>query len=115
MIRLGVHTSISGGLWKAIGRADALGCNTLQMFCHSPRTWQMHRHSDEDIKIFKEQFRKSDIAPVFIHCSYLINLCSPDRAVRSRSVRMLAYELETLERLNAHYLVLHPGRAVGQP
>ncbi|RMG75156.1 MAG: deoxyribonuclease IV, partial [Nitrospirae bacterium] len=33
----------------------------------------------------------------------------------SRSVRMLAYELETLERLNAHYLVLHPGRAVGQP
>ncbi len=115
MIRIGVHTSISGGLWKAIERAEALGCNTLQMFCHSPRSWQIPRYSKVELKRFISLRRQRDITPVFVHCSYLINLSSPNPDIRKKSIELLSFELEMVNALEADYLVLHPGRAAGQP
>ena len=35
--RIGVHTSIAGGLHRSLERANALGCNTMQIFSHNPR------------------------------------------------------------------------------
>jgi len=37
MHRVGVHTSIAGGICKSLERAKKLGCNTLQIFSHNPR------------------------------------------------------------------------------
>jgi endonuclease IV len=39
MRRIGVHTSIAGGIRKGLERAIELGCNTLQIFSHNPRGW----------------------------------------------------------------------------
>lgn len=115
MIRLGVHTSIAGGLHRSLERAHELGCNTLQIFCHSPRSWNRPEYSKEEIERFVSLRRSLSLSPLFVHCSYLINLSSPSPDVRERSIGLLAFELEMLRALEADYLVLHPGRAVGQP
>ncbi|NOX20631.1 MAG: deoxyribonuclease IV [Nitrospirae bacterium] len=112
---LGVHTSISGGISLSLKRAEKLGCNTMQIFCHSPRSWDTPEPDEADIRQFRNLRKSLGISPVFIHCSYLINLSSPDKGVRTRSIKLLAYELMILEQTGADYLVLHPGRAVGQP
>jgi hypothetical protein len=38
--RIGIHTSIAGGVENAAERAFRLGSNTFQIFSSSPRQWQ---------------------------------------------------------------------------
>jgi len=114
MRRLGVHTSIADGIHLSLERANALCCDTLQIFSHNPRTWAVKETSGEEISRFRELAAILDIRPVFIHSSYLINLASPDRETREKSIGLLSHELRTAHLLRADYVVLHPGKAVGQ-
>src|SRR5258707_109319 len=41
--RVGIHTSIAGGVENAAKRAYRLGCNAFQIFSTSPRQWQPYR------------------------------------------------------------------------
>lgn len=112
--RLGVHTSIAGGIHRSVERAAALKCNTLQIFSHNPRTWLSREVSPEEASRFRELAAHHDMRPIFIHASYLINLSSPDEETRKKSVDLLAYELRTARTLGADHVVLHPGKAVGR-
>ena len=47
---LGAHMSIAGGLHKAIDRAVAAGCGTLQIFTRSSNQWQGKPVSDTPIR-----------------------------------------------------------------
>ncbi|NOY39841.1 MAG: deoxyribonuclease IV [Nitrospirae bacterium] len=114
MRRLGVHTSIANGIHLSLKRAKALCCSTLQIFSHNPRIWATKKISDEEIENFRELKTVLDIRPVFIHSSYLINLASPDREIRKKSIKLLSHEIQTAHLLRADYIVLHPGKAVGQ-
>ena len=75
----------------------------------------MPEPSMDEVERFKTLRKEFSISPVFVHCSYLINLSSPDTGVRDRSIALLCYELRVLQLIGADYLVLHPGRAVDQP
>ena len=48
-------------------------------------------------------------APLVIHTSYLVNLCSQSEIVREKSVAAFRGEIERALALGAEYLVLHPG------
>jgi len=109
--RVGVHTSIAGGISKSVERAVALNCTTMQIFTHNPRQWQESRIPDEEAERFAHLRRKHDINPVFSHCSYLINLASRSDQVLKRSIKLLSYELMNAERLGIEYVVLHTGSA----
>ena len=109
--RVGVHTSIAGGVSKSVERAVALNCTTMQIFTHNPRRWQESRIPDEEVERFAYLRRKHDIDPVFSHCSYLINLASQSDQVLKRSVKLLSHELMNAERLGIEYVVLHTGSA----
>ncbi len=111
MRRLGVHTSIAGGIHLSLERARELGCNTVQIFSHNPRTWQKIHIHQERIALFSELKRVYDMTPVFIHTSYLINLASASRDIREKSVRLLMYEMDIADSLDADYVVLHTGSA----
>ena len=39
-MRIGAHVSSSGGISRAIGRGVAIGCESLQVITHNPRTMQ---------------------------------------------------------------------------
>jgi len=114
MRRLGVHVSIAGGSYLSFERAKELGCTSMQIFSHNPRGWVSSKINHEEAAKFKQCSKASGIEPVFIHASYLINLSSPDNNTRERSIELLSYELHTADLLGIDYVVLHPGKAVGQ-
>lgn len=114
MRRLGVHTSIAGGVHFSIERAHELGCSTLQLFSHNPRGWQTTPLLPDECDEFKRLRKLHDINPAFIHASYLINLSSPTAETRTKSINLLIEEMRLADALGAEFVVLHTGKAVGQ-
>jgi len=111
--RIGVHTSIAGGLPLSLERSRELACNTMQIFSHNPRGWEVKRKRAEEIGVFLEARREYDISPVFVHASYLINLASGNPSLATRSMEMVVHELDIADSIGAEYVVLHTGGASG--
>jgi len=111
MRRIGVHTSIAGGIGLSLVRAHALGCNTLQIFSHNPRGWKTQGIGAEAACEFRRLRADLGLSPVFVHSSYLINLASSDPALARRSVEMTVHELNTADEIGAEYVVIHTGSA----
>ncbi len=107
--RIGIHLSTSGGTWTAVQRAVECGANCFQIFSSSPRTWQTSPVRPEDAEKMRSRRAEHGIAPLTIHASYLINLCSQTESVRENSTRAFRGEVERALALGAEYLVLHPG------
>ena len=113
MRRLGVHTSIAGGLHLSLERAHALGCTALQIFSHNPRGWAVKTIPEEDAVRFRTLRAKFDISPVVIHTSYLINLASRDSLLLKKSLDLLVTEMDRADTIGADYVILHTGSASG--
>jgi len=113
MLRLGAHESIAGGLYRAFDRAQSVGCETVQIFVKSNRSWAVKPLTEEDVARFRAKAEETGIQPVVGHASYLLNLATPDEALWTKSRDTLIVELERCEALGVPYLVLHPGSHVG--
>jgi deoxyribonuclease-4 len=107
--RVGVHTSIAGSVEQAAERAHQIGCTTFQIFSSSPRMWRARDFSAEEIASLSRLRSNYDLSPLVIHTNYLVNMASPDPALRQRSLDAFAGEIRRAEALGAEYLVLHPG------
>ena len=112
--RVGVHTSIAGGISRSVERAVSLKCTTLQLFSHNPRQWRKSPILMDEARRFAELRERHDIRPAFIHASYLINLISHSDSVAEKSVELLSYELMNADILGVEYVVLHTGSARGK-
>jgi len=113
MRRIGVHTSINGGLHHSLERAEALGCNTLQIFSHNPTGWAVKSISEEEAIKFKSLRSHLHMTPLYIHTSYLINIASRDNDLMRRSIDLLAVEMDRADAIGAEFVILHPGSASG--
>ncbi|MBL7065150.1 MAG: deoxyribonuclease IV [Anaerolineae bacterium] len=113
MMRLGAHESISGGLHRAFDRAQSAGCEAVQIFVKSNRSWAVKPLTEGSIALFKAKAEETGIHPVVGHTSYLLNLGTADEALWTKSRDMLIIELERCEALGVPWLVLHPGSHVG--
>ena len=107
--RIGIHLSTAGGVFRAAERAQTIGANTFQIFSSSPRMWRPAHISAEHCAQMRELRERYDCAPLVIHTSYLVNLCSQSSEVRDKSVGAFRAEVERALALGAEYLVLHPG------
>ena len=71
--------------------------------------WRAQRleasHCDQMRRLRKE----FDCAPLVMHTSYLVNLCSATVLFREKSIEAFRGEVERALALGAEYLVLHPG------
>ena len=110
---LGAHVSIAGGVSESIGRGKSIGCDCIQIFTKSSRTWKNKPYSEEEIAAFRRNVRESDIRCVVAHDSYLVNLGAPDDVLRKKSIAGFIDELERCEALGVPWLVAHPGSHVG--
>lgn len=108
MSLLGAHISAAGGLRKAIERAEALGCEAIQIFTRNPLQWRGKSLSDAEVEGFRRALLESPLKYVVSHASYLINLAGTDD-VRRRSVDALSEEVERCYRLGVDEVVVHPG------
>jgi deoxyribonuclease IV len=109
MPRLGAHLSIAGGLPRAIDRAVASGCETLQIFTKSVGQWRARPIPPEERDVFRRRARETCVAPIVAHNSYLINVASADAALRAKSIAALGEELDRADALGLDALVMHPG------
>lgn len=113
--RTGVHASIAGGLPLAAERAQAIGCQTLQIFSSSPRQWRGAELDPAAGAELTRLRRAYDLRPLVIHANYLINAAGAAAGLWERSIEALRGELRRARQLDADYLVLHPGAAGNGP
>jgi deoxyribonuclease-4 len=107
--RIGIHLSTAGGVFRAAERAREIGANTFQIFSSSPRMWRAARLEAAHCEQMRRLRKEYDCAPLVIHTSYLVNLCSQSDEVRQKSIAAFRGEIERALALGAEYLVLHPG------
>lgn len=111
---LGAHVSAAGGVDRAPARGRAIGANVIQIFTKTPNQWREPTVSDELAGAFQNAVTAEGVQCVLAHDSYLINLASPDRALRRRSMACFRGELERCRRLGIPYVVTHPGNFIDQ-
>jgi len=116
-VRIGIHTSIAGDITSSLEIAYQLGANALQIFSASPRMWSRgpggSKGADAATQRFRERRNELGLGPLVVHGNYLINLASPDRVLRVRSIQAFHDELVRGVALGADFLVAHPGSARG--
>jgi deoxyribonuclease-4 len=110
---LGAHMSIAGGVGNAFLHGKKVECDAIQIFTKSSRQWAGKPYSKEEIEQFHANREDTGITKVIAHDSYLLNLGSPDAALRLRSIEAFIDELERCEVLGVTHLVAHPGAHVG--
>jgi deoxyribonuclease IV len=106
---IGAHMSIAGGPARVFQRIQAVGGECLQIFVKPNVQWKAGELSLEEVTDFLAEKERTGIGPVVAHASYLLNLASPEREQRNRSILTLALEMVRSARLGIEYLVLHPG------
>lgn len=111
---LGAHTSSLGGAAKAVKLASSLGFETMQVFTKNNTRWDAKPLTESEIEDYKVFLRKTQIAPVISHDSYLINLCAPSSEMLAKSRDAFVEELNRCELLGIQFLNFHPGSHGGQ-
>ena len=105
---IGAHMSMAGGYFKAWDRAEAVGCQALQIFTKNNMRWESSPMSDLAVASFRERSKELRF-PACAHAGYLINLGAKNNVTARRSQIALLDELQRAETLGLPILVLHPG------
>ena len=106
---LGAHMSIAGGYHNAAIEAHRCGCDVVQLFTKNNNQWRAKPISGEEAVQFGSSLAELKIQHPLSHASYLINLASPDVALRQKSVEGMVVELQRADQLGISFVVVHPG------
>jgi len=112
-MRIGFHVKKAGGWRKALLQAVGQRCSTLQVFTAAPVQWAREPLDPEEASWFASELRRLDIAPLFVHGIYLLNLASPDPSLWAKSRDALADELRRAALIRSAGVVVHLG-SVGE-
>jgi len=103
---------------NALVAAKEQGMDCLQIFTKNQRQWKAKPLAEEDVALWFSQLQENDwdnTNRVVSHNSYLINLASPNKESRRKSIALQREEIERCERLHIPSLVSHPGARLGIP
>lgn len=109
MLLVGAHVSTAGGVERAPARADAIGATAMQIFTKTPNQWREPTIGAVQADAFRAALAASKVRFANAHDSYLINLASPDRRLRQRSLASFRAELARCHTLGLDALCSHPG------
>jgi deoxyribonuclease IV len=112
-VLFGAHVSAAGGISTAIDRAEAIGCDAVQVFTQSPRMWRPTAHDPEQVALFRTRREEAGIGAVACHALYLVNLASADDIIVDKSTTALRATLETAAAIGAEAVVFHVGSHLG--
>jgi deoxyribonuclease-4 len=112
-VLLGAHMSIAGGAQLAIERACSINCTAMQIFVKNNMQWFARPLSTEEIRAFLDHQQRAQLASVFAHANYLINLAATNPQFHANSLRALAEELIRADQFELPFLVMHPGAHLG--
>ena len=109
MLRIGAHMSVAGGISKAVDRAEAHGCEALQLFTKNGNRWLGTPLDPDDVRRFRARIEETAIRPAVSHASYLINLATSFDGLRRQSIAAFIDEIDRAEALGLLGVVIHPG------
>lgn len=109
---LGAHTSIAGGLYKALLEGQEIEATTVQIFTANQRRWDSKPLEKDGIDLWHKTRQETGITTVMSHDSYLINLGSPNPESLQKSRHTFREEIERCLQLEIAYLNFHPGAAL---
>jgi deoxyribonuclease-4 len=109
----GSHLSIYGGMHNAVAEARKLGMETVQVFTKNQQQWAVKPLERQAVDDWSSACKDAGYARTVSHDSYLINLASPDPALRDKSINLFREEIARCEALAIPYLVTHPGAHMG--
>jgi deoxyribonuclease-4 len=109
---LGAHISTAGGVANAPPRADTVGATAMQVFTKTPNQWKEREVAPAGARAFRDALAASGVRFTNAHDSYLINLASPDAALRAKSIASFRAELRRCHALGLDALVSHPGNFI---
>ncbi len=100
---------IAGGVEYAPLSGQKVGCAAMQIFTKNSNQWQAKPLDEKSITAYRRNLAGSGITFVASHDSYLINMGSPDAAMREKSLNAFVDEIERAALLGIGHLVFHPG------
>ncbi len=106
---LGAHVSTQGGVVTAPERGRTIGATAIQLFTKTPNQWREPSLTPDVGTAFRTALEAHGIRAAISHDSYLINLASPDAALRRRSEASFTAELRRCDVLGLSWVVSHPG------
>jgi deoxyribonuclease-4 len=106
---LGAHVSSRGGVAESPARGAVLRADVIQLFTKTPNQWREPALPAATIDAFRAAVIRYRLRAVVAHDSYLINLASPDDALRARSRESFIAELKRCRALGIPWIVSHPG------
>ncbi len=106
---LGAHVSVAGGTWESAARAREISATGAQIFTKQANRWLERDIDDAETTRYRTAMTATKVRWTCAHDSYLINLASPDDALRARSVESFGAELRRCHTLGLDALVSHPG------
>ncbi|NPB07354.1 MAG: deoxyribonuclease IV [Aquificae bacterium] len=112
MALFGLHVSSAGSILNTFGRAEEAGGEVFQFFLRSPRVWNWKGVREEEKEAFRRKLREVG-GPVVVHSPYLLNLASPKRELRERSIKVMLEEIAFCDEVGIHFYNFHPGTATG--
>jgi len=95
----------------ALVSADAIACETIQIFAGNPRGWSHSAGTPAVDAAFRTATAERGMR-VFIHAPYLVNLGSPTAATYEKSVASIAHNLMRAAEIGAEGVVVHTGSFV---
>ena len=107
----GAHCS--GGVKGALGHAEQIGADAVQLFAQSPRMWRFPEHDPALLERFREQREEDEIESVLVHALYLVNLATPDEDMYAKSVETMEKTVDAARALGAEGVVVHVGSHLG--
>lgn len=106
---LGAHVSIAGGTVNAAERSREIAATGAQIFTKQANRWAEREVSTDEATVFRAAFSNTSVTWICAHDSYLINLASPDDALRAKSLDSFRAELRRCHALGLDAVVSHPG------
>jgi len=109
---LGAHVSTTGGVANAPARGAAIRATAIQVFTKTPNQWREPALTSAEVATFRAEVARRGMRAVVSHDSYLINLASPDEALREKSAAAFKGELVRCRALGIPWVVSHPGNFI---
>jgi deoxyribonuclease-4 len=109
---VGAHAPVAGGLADgALAYAAAVGAEAIQVFVSNPRGWAPGPGDPAQEAALAGHIARTGL-PVFVHAPYLVNVGSPDPALRERCAAALRLALRRGTAIGARGVVVHAGSAI---
>lgn len=112
-MKIGAHVRTSGGVDKAVDRAEEIGAEAIQVFSGAPQAWRRKNYADAEVAAYKKRVAETGIAPAFIHGLYLVNLASDNPDLLAKSYEALVAEMNAAHLLGAKGVIFHLGSHKG--